>query len=480
MSYKNPSYEGSPSLEIEKQNAKERLDSDAKREAANQDTLSGVITSFAKSSKNALAPKQAALDSVNRSVLRQKQNLYDKVGSKAYKTNYDVFDTKVLRNVSDKIERYGKINMSMQAGLMKDTSLGQVELASIRSEVDTLGRAIPNIRVLAGLIEDAANAPVGSGERLSVAGAPAYQYEIIQKIMANDESSKDLLIYTDNNQTIIEDPTLTRINKKGEKVKGGILNLDELNQMMESQKDPYLKYAVKTTGFTTDAFNNLVKADDDKIKFNPQYVSSIDGGKDEEGNPIVNYQMTPDQQVLYKNRSIGNLNPSQKRYATGGQFKAILENKVYFESIWEDQMGGKPFGSKEKGIQFDSAGLDLQPGVGSAEDIKKYDEFYNKFYLPTLKYLSHVSLLNAGSKGIKLLGDPEEEKIKKINLDKMKQKKWDELWDALEVGEEMEGLDGEIYKKESNSTIEKRLKTKVVDSIDDISGGPGYTPSINQ
>lgn len=452
MSYKNPSYEGNPSLDVEKSNAKQRLEIQAKRDQSNQNAVNSVLGQFAKSSANALYPKQNALNKVNKSVLNSKQNLYDKVGSQAYKTNYDVFDAKLLANMTDKIERYGKINMSIQSGLMKDTALGQRELSSIFNEVNTVGKAIPNLTSIASLINKAASAEVGSGERLSVAGAPAYQLDIINKVMANDETSKDLIIYTNNGQTIIEDPNIDRIDKNGEKVKGGILNLNEMNTMIDNGEDPYLKYAVKTTPFTKDAFNNIIKiGEKDDKTFDTQYVNKIDGGKDESGKEIVSYEMTPEQQVLFKNRSIGNLNPSQNRYANGGQFAAILDDKATFESIWEDQMGGKPFGSKAKGIQFNENGLDLKPGIGGPEDIKEYDEFYNTFYLPTLQYLSHVALLNAGSDGIKLLGDPEEEKIKKDNFEKKKLEKWNKTWNALEPGQEMVGLDGLVYEKKSNN-----------------------------
>jgi len=454
MSYKNPSYEGSKSLEVSKTIFERDAKIEAQRVKSNRDALNSGISQLIDTSTRALYPKQKALNEVNRSVLNSKQRLYDKVGSSDFASSYGAFDDTVMRNVGQKIERYGQINMAIQGNLMKDPGLGQQELASIRNEIDVLGKAIPNIRNIASLITDAANAPIGSGERLSVAGAPAYQLDIIRKIMADDEESRDLQIYTQNNQTIIYDPNVMRLDEDNKEIMGGMINLNELNDQVKNGENPYLKYAIKTTPYTTDAFNNVVETGDDG-SMSEDFVTSVSGGVDSEGKEIINYEMTLDQQKSFKNRVMGNLNPTRGSYADGGQFQAMLDSPTIFASIWEDQMGGKPFGSDIEGVKFDATGLNLQPGVGDSDDIEAYDKFYNNFYYPTLEYLSHVSLMNAGGKGIKMLGDENE------NLGDIKgkgpkamstkglseQEIFDTKWAKLAKGEKLKASNGQVYTK---------------------------------
>ena len=454
MSYKKPSYEGSKSLEAAGKIFERDAKIEAQRMKSNRDAFNSGISQVLTATTNALYPKQKALNEVNRSVLNSKQKLYDKVGSSDMATNYGAFDDIVMRNVGEKIERFGKINMALQGNLMKDPGIGQQELAMIRGEIDTLSKAIPNVRNIAALMEKAANAPIGSGERLSVAGAPAYQLDIIRKIMADDEESRNLKIYTENNQTMIYDPDIIRLDENNKEVLGGIINLNELNIQMQNKENPYLKYAVKTTPYTTDAFNNIVKTGKEG-SLSQDFVNSVPQGVDEEGKEIINYEMTQDQQISFKNRVMGNLNPSRGSYANGGQFAAMLEDVTIFESIWEDQMGGKPMDSDAEGVEFDETGLNLQPGVGDDIDAAAYDKFYNNFYLPTLEYLAHVSLLNAGTDGIKLLGDENENvgdakgKGPKAMSTKglSEQEIFDRKWAKLNPKEKLKAPNGIVYTK---------------------------------
>lgn len=453
MSYKKPSYEGSQSLDAAELIFKRNAKIEAERVKSNTDAFNNVTNQLIKQSSNALHPKQKALNNLNKSVLKSKQNLYNKIGSNKFASGYGSFDETVMRQLSDKIEKYGKINMAIQGNLMKDPILGQQELSSIRNEIDVLSEGIPNIRIISKLVNEAANKPVGSGERLSVAGAPAYQLDIINKIIADDQNSENLQIFTKNNQTMIYDPDVVRLNEKNEQELGGFINLSELNVMMKNGENPYLKYAVKTTPYTTDAFDNIIKSGQDG-SFSQDFVNSKPTGVDSEGNETFQYEMTPKQQEAFKNRAIGNLNPSLNRYANGGQFAGMLEDGPTFESIWEDQMGGKPFDSDQEGIEFDPAGMDLQPGVGDEDDMKAYDKFYNTYYLPTLNYLSQVSLLNAGGNNIKLLTDDNENigtagRGPKAMSTKglSEQEIFDSKWAKLPKGKKLKAPNGTTYTK---------------------------------
>jgi len=119
MSYKKPSYEGSQSLDAAELIFKTNAKIEAERVKSNTDSFNDVTNQLIKQSSNALRPKQKALNNLNKSVLKSKQNLYNKIGSNNFATGYGSFDETVMRQLSGKIEKYGKINMALQGNLMK-------------------------------------------------------------------------------------------------------------------------------------------------------------------------------------------------------------------------------------------------------------------------------------------------------------------------------------------------------------------------
>jgi len=370
--------------------------------------ISNIITGAVNAGVKSIAPKQSALNATNRAILKSSQNMYKKIGSSAMDTGYEEFDANNEDFWNQIVSKYNATAQAMKQGTMIDNSRGAKDLAMYENIVDIYAQSVPNIRATAQAITKAAQADHGSGERLSVAGAPAYQLDIIRHAA---EGEGNIQIIQRGNNIILFDPNVTYIDENGKEKKGGELNLNEFNRSIEEAdgKNPYLRYATNTKPETKQGFDELIKQGVDGTN-TPKYVTEKVTKNPNNGEDVSSYSMTPAQQDLFINDQIGK--PDGGGYATGNLYELTVEN--HGESIWEDQMQGGP-----DNIQWpddipemplgDRDGIVEKFGENSEQvkdfdsQAKEYDDFYNTFYEPTLKYLAGQSLQNSEDAGIVLL-----------------------------------------------------------------------------
>ena len=370
--------------------------------------ISNIITGAVNAGVKSIAPKQSALNATNRAILKSSQNMYKKIGSSAMDTGYEEFDANNEDFWNQIVSKYNATAQAMKQGTMIDNSRGAQDLAMYENIVDIYAQSVPNIRATAQAITKAAQADHGSGERLSVAGAPAYQLDIIRHAA---EGEGNIQIIQRGNNIILFDPNVTYIDENGKEKKGGELNLNEFNRSIEEAdgKNPYLRYATNTKPETKQGFDELIKQGVDGTN-TPKYVTEKVTKNPNNGEDVSSYSMTPAQQDLFINDQIGK--PDGGGYATGNLYELTVEN--HGESIWEDQMQGGP-----DNIQWpddipempvgDRDGVVEKFGENSEQvkdfdsQAKEYDDFYNTFYEPTLKYLAGQSLQNSEDAGIVLL-----------------------------------------------------------------------------
>ena len=370
--------------------------------------ISNIITGAVNAGVKSIAPKQSALNATNRAILKSSQNMYKKIGSSAMDTGYEEFDANNEDFWNQIVSKYNATAQAMKQGTMIDNSRGAQDLAMYENIVDIYAQSVPNIRATAQAITKAAQADHGSGERLSVAGAPAYQLDIIRHAA---EGEGNIQIIQRGNNIILFDPNVTYIDENGKEKKGGELNLNEFNRSIEEAdgKNPYLKYATNTKPETKQGFDELIKQGVDGTN-TPKYVTEKVTKNPNNGEDVSSYSMTPAQQDLFINDQIGKTD--EGGYATGNLYELTVEKNG--ESIWEDQMQGGP-----DNIQWpddipempegDRDGIVEKFGENSEQvkdfdsQAKEYDDFYNTFYEPTLKYLAGQSLQNAEDAGIVLI-----------------------------------------------------------------------------
>ena len=195
-----------------------------KARAANsqEGNLNSNISSVLQGGTNYLLAKKDALRSFNKSLQQENQRIYDKVGS--FETKYENFNTKSENFFMGLIDDYNEIKTHLNNGTMKDPSLGQKDLASIKNLIDMYGEALPKVLAVAGEIEDAgkkaAESGMGSPGTLSVTGAPTGQLAIIKKISSGGKAGDDIEMFREGGTIILKDKTT-----------GAILNISEFNDV---------------------------------------------------------------------------------------------------------------------------------------------------------------------------------------------------------------------------------------------------------
>jgi hypothetical protein len=406
MSYRQPKQMKDGALELNQTLLNQSLQRSSQREATRQartsqnlSALTNIASTFA---TQAIAPKADGLAKLNKDYANATQKLYKKVGSSDYDTGFEGTDKKADVFMNGIIDDYYGIKNNMKN--MKDPSLGMQDLANIENMIDEYGKGVANMLAFNSAIKKASTADLNSGGKLSNAGAPSNQLQIIRKITGGGEEAEDIEFKREGNNIILYD---TKSDTS--------LNITEFNKSQDRGED-YLKYAVPTEEITTGFYGDIVKNENDEGVYNPTFITK--GAND-------TYSMTPQQQVDYKNSIMGNdpLKPEEK--ATGGSFRGLLQGDGNIaESIWEDQMydAGRVINEWPTGNDpnaFDGLTSDEIIASGTKidatkKDKKRYDEFYAEFYKPALDFLAEQSI-KAGAASMQItLDDPTEDVNKQI------------------------------------------------------------------
>lgn len=345
-----------------------------KARAANsqEGNLNSNISSVLQGGTNYLLAKKDALRSFNKSLQQENQRIYDKVGS--FETKYENFNTKSENFFMGLIDDYNEIKTHLNNGTMKDPSLGQKDLASIKNLIDMYGEALPKVLAVAGEIEDAgkkaAESGMGSPGTLSVTGAPTGQLAIIKKISSGGKAGDDIEMFREGGTIILKDKTT-----------GAILNISEFNDAVTSKNNPYIKLVPdleESLKVSYDTFNKNHK--DEMVNT----FTTVDEN-DDPNSPDATRYMTVDQENQLRSALMGVqiLDPETNKptkYKDGGSFQEAI--KTYGESIWEDMMPT----SMTNNLQYPKVvpGLDL-----NSEEWKNY---YKTYYEPMLEYLANRSI----------------------------------------------------------------------------------------
>ena len=407
MSYSKPKQIQDGSLELSQTLLKSTLQRSAQREAVQQkrtsenlSSLTGIATTLASQS---IAPKADGLAKLNEDYAKQTQKLYKKVGSSDYNIN-EVTDKKADVFMNGLIDDYYGIKNNIRN--MKDPSLGMQDLGTIENMVDSYGKGVANMIAFNKAIEEASKADLNSGGKLSNAGAPSSQLQIIRKVTSGSE---DIEYRREGNNIMLYDSKTKET-----------LNITEFNAAVD-RDEQYLVFAKPTEDLTTGFFGDIVKNDNDEGVYNPTFITT---------GPNDTYSMTPKQQEDYKN-SLTNYDPSKpNEKTTGGSFEKLLNGgENIAESIWEDQMfedpnykaeSQWPTGDQEIAIPYGDGFIKTELGSNeiisngtranaSKEDKELYEAFYETYYKPSLDFLSEQSLrAGAASMQVKLDEPPED------------------------------------------------------------------------
>jgi len=398
MSYSKPKQINTGALELNQTLLNQTLKRSSQREATQQkrtsDNLSSLTNIATTLASQAIAPKADGLATLNKDYAKQTQKLYKKIGSSGFDLGDAGSDKKADALLNGFIDDYFAIKSNI--GNTKDPSLAMQDLANIENMIDSYGTGVTNMLAYNKAIEAASKEDINSGNKLSVAGPPVAQLQIIRKATSGDDSSKDIEYRREGNNIILYDTT-TKTS----------LNITEFNAAQD-RGEQYLKYATATEDLTTGFYNDIIKNKNDEEAFNPKFVTK---GEDE------NYSMTFEQQESYKNdlKGYDPKKPNQK--STGNNnFSGLLEGpENHAESIWEDQIyqdGGAldqwPTGDQEIAIPFDGDFLktDLSSDQiianakrpnATKEDKDLYNAFYDAYYEPSLTFLADQSLRGGAS-----------------------------------------------------------------------------------
>ena len=408
MSYSKPKQIQDGSLELSQTLLKSTLQRSAQREAVQQkrtsenlSALTGVATTLA---NQAIAPKADGLAELNEDYAKQTKKLYKKVGSTDYNIN-EVTDKKADVFMNGMIDDYYGIKNNIRN--MKDPSLGMQDLSNIENMVDSYGKGVANMIAFNKAIEEASKSDLNSGGKLSNAGAPSSQLQIIRKVTSGSE---DIEYRREGNNIMLYD------SKSKE-----TLNITEFNAAAD-RNEQYLKFAIPTEETTGGFFSDVVKNENDEGVYNPTFITK---------GPNDTYSMTYQQQEDYKNNMTG-YDPSKPNEKTdGGNFKSMLSGPDQFaESIWEDQMfedpnykaeSQWPTGDQEIAIPYGDGFIKTELASNeiisngtranaSKEDKELYEAFYEEYYKPSLNFLSEQSLKSGSSSmQIKLDEPPEDD-----------------------------------------------------------------------
>jgi hypothetical protein len=407
MSYRQPKQMKDGALELNQTLLDQSLKRSSQREATQQartsqnlSALTNIASTFA---TQAIAPKADGLAELNKDYANATQKLYKKVGSADYETGYEGTDKKADVFMNGIIDDYYGIKNNMKN--MKDPSLGMQDLANIENMIDEYGKGVANMLAFNSAIKEASTADLNSGGKLSNAGAPSSQLQIIRKITGGGSEAEDIEFKREGNNIILYD---TKSDTS--------LNITEFNRSQDRGED-YLKYAIPTEETTVGFYGDIVKNKNDEGVYNPTFITK--GAND-------TYSMTPQQQVDYKNSITGDDPSKPKEKATGGSFRGLLQGDGNIaESIWEDQMyeaglvkNQWPTGDDPKawnGLSSDEIIANATRENATKEDIKIYDDFYDEYYKPALDFLANQSLeAGAASMQITLDPKPEEEETEEV------------------------------------------------------------------
>ena len=395
MSYSKPKQIKDGVVELSKtllnaslQRSSQREAVQQKRTSENLSALTGVATALA---NQAIAPKADGLAELNADYAKQTKKLYKKVSSTDYNVN-EVTDKKADVFMNGLIDDYYGIKNNIRN--MKDPSLGMQDLGTIENMVDSYGKGVTNMLAFNKAIEEASKSDLNSGGKLSNAGAPSSQLQIIRKVTSGSE---DIEYRREGNNIILYDST----SKES-------LNITEFNAAADRNEE-YLKFAIPTEETTGGFFSDRVKNENDEEVYNPTFVTK---------GPNGTYSMTLKQQVDYKNNMTG-YDPSKPNEKTdGGNFKSMLSGPDQFaESIWEDQMfedpnykaeSQWPTGDQEIAIPYGDGFIKTELASNeiisngtranaSKEDKELYEAFYEEYYKPSLNFLSEQSLKSGSS-----------------------------------------------------------------------------------
>ena len=401
MSYRQPKQMKDGALELSKTLLDQSLKRSSQREATQQartsqnlSALTNIASTFA---TQAIAPKADGLAKLNKDYANATQKLYKKVGSADYDTGFEGTDKKADVFMNGIIDDYYGIKNNMKN--MKDPSLGMQDLANIENMIDEYGKGVTNMLAFNEAIKEASTADLNSGGKLSNAGAPSNQLQIIRKITGGGIEAEDIEFKREGNNIILYD-----VKSKTS------LNITEFNRAQDRGEE-YLQYAKPTEELTTGFYGDIVKNENDEGVYNPTFITKGDDDT---------YSMTPQQQVDYKNSIMGNdpLKPEEK--ATGGSFRGLLQGDGNIaESIWEDQMYDAglvinewPTGDDPKafdGLSSDEIIANATGPNATKKDKERYNKFYADFYEPALDFLADQSI-KAGAASMQItLDDPTED-----------------------------------------------------------------------
>jgi len=453
MSYSDPKLVNDRTIEIVggmTEMAKQQFAAERQQE---QQRITQNISSLVSGGINALTPKAQAMNKLDKAVLKSSQNMYNKIGSTDFDTGLDKWDETLDGFMNGVVDRNNLTVQAMNNGSMIDLSKGQRDIAMYENIVNIYQEAVPNIRAASNIINRSAKATDPS-QKLSLAGPPAYQLDIIRKM--NTDEAGDLEIIQEGNNIIIRDPNATYIDPEtGKEVKGTELNISQFNKAITDKENPYFKYATDTKPDTERNFNQKIKSGKDGA-FNPLYVTINDKAKDATGQEVTTYNMTIAQQDKFKKDVIGD---KGNGYANGGQFAGLIEK--FGESIWEDQMQGGDENTQypDEVPQMPTGSREAIVKSGDKEALKLYDEqaeeygtYYNDYYKPMLDALANQSLNNAANNGI-VLDKPKEEPKEET----------EEVTETEEVSEETIVEDEVVENKKG---VNKALKIDVADGDD--------------
>lgn len=427
MSYRQPKQMKDGALELSQTLLNQSLKRSSKREATQQartsenlSALTNIASSFA---TQAIAPKADGLAELNKDYANATKKLYKKVGSSEYDTGFEGTDKRADIFMNGIIDDYYGIKNNIKN--MKDPSLGMKDLANIENMIDEYGKGVSNMLAFNSAIKDASTADLNSGGKLSNAGAPSSQLQIIRKITGGGSEAEDIEFKREGNNIILYD---TKSNTS--------LNITEFNRSQDKGEE-YLVYAKPTEETTAKFYGDIVKNENDEGVYNPTFITK---------GPNDTYSMTPQQQVGYKNSIMGDDPSKPKEKAQGGSFKSLLQGDANIaESIWEDQMfdAGLVKNQWPTGDNGELSSEDIiANGAGpnaTKKDKEIYDAFYDEFYKPALNFLANQSLVNGAASMQITLDDPTKDVNKQIS----------KSTENLEVEEEIS------------------LKTKTPEKIDD-------------
>ena len=406
MSYTQPKQMKDGALELNQTLLNQSLQRSSQREATQQartsQNLSALTNTASTFATQAIAPKADGLAELNKDYAKTTQKLYKKVGSADYDTGFEGTDKKADVFMNSVIDDYYGIKNNIKN--MKDPSLGMQDLANIENMIDEYGKGVANMLAFNSAIKEASTADLNSGGKLSNAGAPSSQLQIIRKITGGGEEAEDIEFKREGNNIILYD---TKSDTS--------LNITEFNRSQDRGEE-YLVYAKPTEELTTGFYGDIVKNKYDEGVYNPTFITK--GAND-------TYSMTPQQQVDYKNSVMGDDPLKPKEKATGGSFRGLLQGDGNIaESIWEDQMYDAGLVKNEwptgddpnafNGLSSDEIIANATRENATKKDKEIYDAFYDEFYKPALNFLANQSL-EAGAASMQItLDDPTEDVNKQI------------------------------------------------------------------